>query len=469
MIVYNTTYITSTPEKNTPVSLQLNKDSSKDSLEYKYGIPLKITSSVIDDVTMQLTDALDASHSYEYYYAGDTLTLVEGDDVSIFQNGNGKSFYSSNFKGIYIPGYLIDGKIYDTKIGEKVSSLSDYSEFHLDKDLNTQVSSGQLESFTADVGGNKLYYKAVNIYEKDAPLSECYIGSEQVRDSSGEVSIVWDNKGQPVEGCECELGTTGYMEAKAFDTNIFSASENRIVFKTKVNQRIYAFSVGNNPYGNMVIPKSYDSEMVFTMEDDTLSQFSFEVPDYLYGGLQNNISSEALATMSEEDISNAVDLRDSVIARFIVAFDEAGVDVDIEPDTGVIRMNNEILFDTGKYDVKQEGSVYINEVLGVISSVVLSEDVYDYIEEVEIGGHCDIQGNYDDNYVLSVKRAEAVKESFLNSKAGFNSTQTEQLEKLLVTEGYSFSNPIYDDNGNPDNAKSRRVEVKIYINTGTGH
>ena len=464
--VYDTKSVSRTPDENAVVGLQLNHESNRaDYIEYKYGIPLNITDTVIEDNKISITDSLDQEHVFDsFYYSGDTLTVAEGDAVSILQARNREVFFVESTHRMYSPGYMIDDKVFETLMGEKASKIFESGGLNFDKSADTPVSSGQIEKIEATYAGKTIHYKVINPFEKDIPISECTICAEQVDSSSGDVKLVWILGEKTDTDQICTIGETEYLEAKSCLTNLYSATVNRIVSKPVVMTGVGITIAFNNPNGQRVIPKSYDYELVLSFDDDILTSYSFEVPDYLYGGLQNNISGDELDGMSEAELSAAADLRDSVIAQFIRAFEEAGVDVDINPGTGVIRMNNEILFDTNKYEVKDAGKDYINDVLGVISTVVLSEEVSEYIDKVEIGGHCDVQGNYDDNYVLSVKRAEAVKETFLSSDTGFSADQLEQLENIMVTEGYSFSNPIYDEDGKPDNDKSRRVEVKIFIN-----
>lgn len=39
-----------------------------------------------------------------------------------------------------------------------------------------------------------------------------------------------------------------------------------------------------------------------------------------------------------------------------------------------------------------------------------------------------------------------------------------RFQALAQTRGYSFSDPVYDENGSVDMEASRRVAVKFYIN-----
>ena len=63
---------------------------------------------------------------------------------------------------------------------------------------------------------------------------------------------------------------------------------------------------------------------------------------------------------------------------------------------------------------------------------------------------------------LSLKRANAVAEYMF--KTNFDKTHSADLRKKLVVEGKSFSEPIIE-NGKENYDKSRRVELKLKVNT----
>ena len=64
--------------------------------------------------------------------------------------------------------------------------------------------------------------------------------------------------------------------------------------------------------------------------------------------------------------------------------------------------------------------------------------------------------------MLSQKRADAVLDYCLNS-AATTQEQKDRFGALAQARGYSFSDPVFDENGNVDMEASRRVAVKFYI------
>ena len=100
----------------------------------------------------------------------------------------------------------------------------------------------------------------------------------------------------------------------------------------------------------------------------------------------------------------------------------------------------------------------------VFAGVITRPDLSGDIEAVMFEGHTDSQGSYDYNLTLSQKRAEAVLRYCIESEAnGLDDAQRMQLQSLSNAEGYSFSDPIYDSEGNEDMDASRRVAIKFFL------
>lgn len=72
--------------------------------------------------------------------------------------------------------------------------------------------------------------------------------------------------------------------------------------------------------------------------------------------------------------------------------------------------------------------------------------------EIEIAGHTDNIGTYENNLILSKERANAVK-NYLVAK-GINANR-------ITTQGYADSQPIASNDDEAGRAKNRRTEVRI--------
>jgi outer membrane protein OmpA-like peptidoglycan-associated protein len=112
---------------------------------------------------------------------------------------------------------------------------------------------------------------------------------------------------------------------------------------------------------------------------------------------------------------------------------------------GIIVSMSDILFDTGKADLKPELRENLSAI-GAILQNLLTES------KVEVGGHTDNVGGADFNLKLSTQRAKAV----LNYLVGRGVE-----EKRLNAVGYGLEKPIADNKTDEGRAKNRRVELVI--------
>src|SRR5699024_10617298 len=95
-------------------------------------------------------------------------------------------------------------------------------------------------------------------------------------------------------------------------------------------------------------------------------------------------------------------------------------------------------------------------------NVLLSEEFKDHISQVIIEGHTDLEGTYLYNLELSQDRAFSVKEEIFSDEfPPFD--EKEVLRQMITSNGRSFMVPIYDENNNIDEVKSRRVEFKFRL------
>jgi outer membrane protein OmpA-like peptidoglycan-associated protein len=139
-------------------------------------------------------------------------------------------------------------------------------------------------------------------------------------------------------------------------------------------------------------------------------------------------------------------------------------------DLSIKFVNEKVLFDYAKSDLKPEFQNVLNSFFSRYLSIILKPQYRDKIAEVRIEGHTDIEGGYISNLELSQNRTRNVME-FLLKNPYYESLKLEEKERLkfwLTANGLSFGRTL-DKNGiltassklPPDNEKCRRVEFKI--------
>lgn len=127
---------------------------------------------------------------------------------------------------------------------------------------------------------------------------------------------------------------------------------------------------------------------------------------------------------------------------------------EFEPATGLSSFNSDLLFDTGKDELRPEAKVLLEEFVAAFEGV----DVQDL--QIEIDGHTDNQpigqpetaAKHPTNWHLSVHRAIAV-ERYLE-KAGL------PRDRIRVS-GFSLYHPVADNDSAAGRRRNRRVEVRV--------
>lgn len=150
---------------------------------------------------------------------------------------------------------------------------------------------------------------------------------------------------------------------------------------------------------------------------------------------------------------------------------DADIDAEVDKLTGNVKISDLQLFEVNSYTLTPQGKQYLDKFIPIYINTIYSKDALkDSISNIVIQGHTDSQSfaglktqdeQFAKNMELSLLRANAVAQYAF--KTNFDKNNSESLRKMLVVEGKSFSEPVLDENGNEDLAKSRRVELKVRV------
>ena len=164
----------------------------------------------------------------------------------------------------------------------------------------------------------------------------------------------------------------------------------------------------------------------------------------------------------QAQLDKIIGVKSNLISALKDEFDGSDLSVSVDSQTGAITFDASVLFDKGKYEIKDEGKKFLDQFLPRYFSVLLKNDFHQY--EVIIEGHTDTTADYLYNLELSQQRALAVAKYCLDEKSSsVSKDQIEQLQKIMTANGRSFSNPVYNSDGSIDMDASRRVEFKFRL------
>lgn len=139
--------------------------------------------------------------------------------------------------------------------------------------------------------------------------------------------------------------------------------------------------------------------------------------------------------------------------------DKLGKKINIDPNSGAIRLPSAVLFAVGSYEIKPEAKKQLKETLEPYFAVLLGDkNIKDNIDRIIIEGHTDSDGSYMNNLDLSQKRALSVM-TFIYS---WDEKRNPLLQTYLSANGRSYSDRIFK-NGVEDKEASRRIEIKFSL------
>lgn len=166
----------------------------------------------------------------------------------------------------------------------------------------------------------------------------------------------------------------------------------------------------------------------------------------------------------QHQLEALVGVRTRIIRLLSETLKENNVSATVDPTNGAIMLESDVLFAYGSAELTSAGKTYIDQFLPVYLSVLLSSDNAEYVSEIIIEGHTDTTDTYMKNLRLSQNRAYAVAAYVLDDSYTLLTTaQKNRLRELLTANGRSYSDPIYDANGQVDAAASRRVAFKFRL------
>ena len=171
---------------------------------------------------------------------------------------------------------------------------------------------------------------------------------------------------------------------------------------------------------------------------------------------------QANLTEKEQQIQELTSTRVKIIEMLQEEFKKENIDINIDPKTGTIKLNESILFDTSKSELKEEGKEFARRFIPIYVKILLgNEEVRSQLSQIIIEGHTDDVGSYMSNLKLSQDRTLSVAQFLLDDK--FDYKYKKDLQEYITLNGRSYSEPILDDEGNINRDASRRVEIKFRL------
>ncbi|WP_368491281.1 OmpA family protein [Clostridium sp. BJN0013] len=178
---------------------------------------------------------------------------------------------------------------------------------------------------------------------------------------------------------------------------------------------------------------------------------------------QLNLKQEQLKNLRLQ-VEKIIGVRQSIIEDIRKSFQSAGLDINIDKNTGDIVFSSDVLFEFNKSDIRPEFKSSLDKFIPQYVNVLTSPKYISSVSEIVIEGHTDDVGDYDYNMDLSQKRANSIVNYILNNNfKNLDSYSKEILKNIITANGKSKSQLIKNSDGSVNQEKSRRVIFKFRL------
>ncbi|MDM5270635.1 OmpA family protein [Sulfurovum sp. zt1-1] len=168
---------------------------------------------------------------------------------------------------------------------------------------------------------------------------------------------------------------------------------------------------------------------------------------------------DALVAKLQEQKARIKSLTGLKIKVIAALKEELGDKVNIDKNSGSLKLASNILFDRGSYTLKKEAEAELKKAFEeYVGTLVTSPKIKPYLDKVIIEGHTDSDGGYLYNLDLSQKRAFAV----MNFLLTLDFAEKYNVKPLMIASGRAYLDPIVID-GKEDKEASRRIEIKFRL------
>ncbi|SFZ97671.1 FIG00638667: hypothetical protein [hydrothermal vent metagenome] len=139
--------------------------------------------------------------------------------------------------------------------------------------------------------------------------------------------------------------------------------------------------------------------------------------------------------------------------------EELGDKINIDQNSGSLRVSSNILFDKGSDTLKDEAKIELKKAFeDYIGALVSNPKIKPHLDKIIIEGHTDSDGGYLYNLDLSQKRAFAV----MNYLLSLDFAKEHNIKPLMIASGRAYLDPV-KVNGIENKDASRRIEIKFRL------
>lgn len=175
---------------------------------------------------------------------------------------------------------------------------------------------------------------------------------------------------------------------------------------------------------------------------------------------------DALARVLKQREEQRRKILEDVVSRL----KEKGIKVTLDPDNGVIRLPEALLFDSAQSTLRPEGSAALQVVAGELSQVLerwCAPDEDFRLEALFIEGHTDSNpiktAKFADNWELSTSRAVSISRALTQANPDLLEYRNPSGLPVIGVSAYGENRPVDDNSTDEGRRKNRRIDLRFIL------
>jgi chemotaxis protein MotB len=146
------------------------------------------------------------------------------------------------------------------------------------------------------------------------------------------------------------------------------------------------------------------------------------------------------------------------------------IKVSLDSESGIIRLPEALLFDSGQAVLRPEGQIALEVVAAEITQLVekwTAPDADFRLEALFIEGHTDSvpikNARFADNWELSTSRAVSISRALTIARPNLLNLKNPNGLPVLGVSGYGENRPVADNSSDEGRRKNRRIDIRFIL------
>jgi flagellar motor protein MotB len=191
-------------------------------------------------------------------------------------------------------------------------------------------------------------------------------------------------------------------------------------------------------------------------------------------------------TQTTSALTQANETRKEMLEDIKKSLEQRGVKVIVDPENGVLRLPEELLFPRGQFQLTARGHealIQLANVLNIILPCYANSQIIPNscpnthkgrLEALFIEGHTDdraiagrMANGITNNWELSTERAIATFNALIQQVPALEALANDSRQKLLGVSGYAQYRPVRNEDSEEARAANRRIDLRFLMETPT--